>query len=354
MLAVDESDRPLPIETFVACRVVIEAHRVQPGGIVAIPGIEAICAGTSSAGSCQVRPGRAEIFAPPASLPPEPQPEPQLAVLLSAAIGAPTVEQLVIFNWAGGETPPLRGLADPRPLSVWPAMRTRAAGDFADMLRRHPNTARARLERYVLVNYPTVDAARRAIDALRNDPMVEFVDTGPLQAGRSVVPRGRQASPPLAAKSNPFQYQIPELGLERAWSWSGGWALVGVADFGLDVLHPSLRAFGASGQYLGGNFLPVYSADIGLTIFCPSPSGLCINGDFNVDELEALPAPANVACETFPFDAPQCAGLGLQPGERCMVPADAGHGTHVAGLIGASHHPSLPGAPRGACPHCGT
>lgn len=354
VLAVDESDRPLPADSFLACRVVIEARRVQPGGVVAVPGIDAICAGTSGAGSCQVRPGRVEILAPPVSRPPEPQPEPQLAVLLSAATGAPSVEQLVTFDWAGGEAPPLRGLTDPRPSSVWPAMRARAAGDFANMLRRHPNTARARLERYVLVNYPTVDAARRAVDALANDPMVEFVDTGPLRARRSVVPRGRQATTPLAVKGNSFQYQIPEMGLERAWSWSGGWALVGVADFGLEVIHPSLRAFSASGQYLGGNFLPVYSADLGLTDFCPPPaSGICIVADLNVDELQALPAPANVPCETFPAEAPQCAGLGLQPGQRCMVPADAGHGTHVAGLIGASHHPALSGAPRGACPHCG-
>jgi hypothetical protein len=147
VLAIDESDRPLPVDPFLACRVVIEARRPQPGGTVQLRGTDAICASANSAGPCVVHPGRIMITGSMPSPTPEPRPEPQIAVLLSASAEAPTVDMLIAFDWSGNEPPPVRGLTEPRPVSVWPAMRPRAAGDFARMLRRHPDTARGWLER---------------------------------------------------------------------------------------------------------------------------------------------------------------------------------------------------------------
>ncbi len=349
VLAIDESDRPLPVEPFLACRIVIEARRSQPGGTVELRGTDAICASANSAGPCVVHPGRIVIRGSMPSPTPEPRQEPQLAVLLSASAEAPTVDMLIAFDWSGDEPPPLRGLTEPRPVSVWPAMRPRAAGDFARMLRRHPDTARGRLERYVLVNYASVEQASRAVAGLRADPFVEFVDDSLLRkvdARRTTSGLGPLWESP---KSSVGQYHITAMGLDRAWAWAGGWSLIGILDTGLDRSHPALRAFTPAGQYTGGNFLPVYSGDLGRTDYGPcGPNNVCTVFDPNPDERKPEPTPLVWQCPTYPHHAPECAGLNLAPNRTCVVSNFVGHGTHVAGLIGASG-----GGLSGACPHCG-
>lgn len=349
VLAIDESDRPLPVEAFVTCRILIEANRPQPGGVVELRGVDAICADASSSGSCEVRSGEIVIRATWPSPGPEPRPEPQLAVLLSSAPDAPTVEMLLAFDWSGDEPPPLRGLTEPRPVSVWPAMRPRAAGDFAQMLRRHPNTARGRLERYVLVNYTSVDQANRAVAGLRVDPFVEFVDDSPLR--RLDARRTASGLGPVwaSAKNSVGQYHITAMGIDRAWAWAGGWSLIGILDTGLDREHPALRSFTPTGQYTGGNFLPVYSGDLGRTDDGPcGPSNVCVVFDQNPDERKPEPTPPGWQCPTYSHNSPECVSLNLAPGQTCVVSDFAGHGTHVAGLVGASG-----GGLSGACSHCG-
>jgi serine protease len=61
-----------------------------------------------------------------------------------------------------------------------------------------------------------------------------------------------------------------------AWQWTGGHSLIGVIDSGLATEHPDLMSFDEQGEFVGGNFLPVYSLDIGRW-----PDAL----DYNVDEL---------------------------------------------------------------------
>lgn len=352
VLVIDESDRPLSTQPFVACRMVIQANSPQPGGAVEITGTDAFCASSSSSGSCTVQPGQVEIRAPLPSPRPEPRPEPQLAVLLSSSPEGPTVDMLIAFDWSGDNPPPLRGLTEPRPVSVWPAMRPRAAGDFAQMLLRNPDTARSRLERYVLVNYASVDDARRGVDQLRSDPFVEFVDVSFLTRAPLVAEASSRVSALASAKSGTGQAHISQMGLDRAWAWAGGWSLVGILDTGLETAHPALRSFVASPtgqQYTGGNYLPVYSGDLGQTDYGPcDPSNVCTVFDPNPDEREPEPTPPGWQCPIYQHNSPQCLSLGLQPGQTCVVPDLVGHGTHVAGLIGASG-----GGLMGACKHCG-
>jgi subtilisin family serine protease len=348
VLAIDESDRPLPVDPFLACRVVIEARRPQPGGTVQLRGTDAICASANSAGPCMVHPGRIMITGSMPSPTPEPRPEPQIAVLLSASAEAPTVDMLIAFDWSGNEPPPVRGLTEPRPVSVWPAMRPRAAGDFARMLRRHPNTARGRLERYVLVNYASVEQVSRAVAGLRADPFVEFVDDSffrKVDARNTTSGLARLWESP---KSSVGPYHISAMGLDRAWAWAGGWSLIGILDTGLDRTHPALRSFTPTGQYTGGNFLPVYSGDLGRTDYGSCPNNVCVVFDPNPDERKPEPTPAGWQCPTYPHDAPECAGLNLGPNQTCVVSDFVGHGTHVAGLVAASGVELS-----GACPHCG-
>ena len=98
--------------------------------------------------------------------------------------------------------------------------------------------------------------------------------------------------------------------------------LVGIVDSGVFTNHPSLRAFDSTGQYVGE------------ISFRPHPRTYLpdVTSDYNVDEAEPANYPPNSDCYN-----------GGQP----LYPVNAGHGTHVAGLISANS--SIPGGVKGTC-----
>jgi serine protease len=114
----------------------------------------------------------------------------------------------------------------------------------------------------------------------------------------------------------PMQWGLPSLHLPDAWERTLGHGYVGVVDTGIDTTHPDLRAFDGAGNYLGGNFRQQLSRDYGYD-------------DDNVDEGE-----------------PQVESGQLRQVDR------AGHGTHVAGIVGATTNQPLGGELGGGHPGC--
>jgi hypothetical protein len=252
----------------------------------------------------------------PAAEPPDSEAR-LLHVLLSGDPQAPTPEQVVEAVEEGRESPlqGLRAVAPERAGYAWPG---RAQGDAARWLRENPDTTRAILERYIVLTYAHEVDLERVIDTLRSDPWI---------AAAYVPAEGRLSSAELTGFGVPFdpfgttgtQYGRAALNIDAAWALASGYALVGVPDTGLKENHAALRQFAANGDYLGGNFIPESSTDIGIV---QSYSGWRPNvvPDYVVDEMEPEPMPKG------PCD-PDEDGYGVYP--------NGGHGTHVSGLLAA-------------------
>jgi len=247
-------------------------------------------------------------------------------VLVTTDIAAPTATQIVNYDFSSVGPPPLQGLAVEKPQQAYYLLPRRAAGDFLAYVNANPQSARAKLERYVVIRYPLNADIAVAISSLRADPYV-LAAAEPLDMNFSA-----QAVPILAPRKSPntlsdgSQYGRADLNIDAAWALSGGYVLVGDIDSGLATTHPSLRQFSTTGEYLGGNFIPEASVDIGKWPDLP---------DTNVDEAEPFSA-------LGPCD-PDLDGW--------ATATFAGHGTHVSGLI-AANGTAGPGM-SGTCEHCG-
>lgn len=128
-----------------------------------------------------------------------------------------------------------------------------------------------------------------------------------------------------------YNYGWGDLNLAKAWNYAGGHALVGLVDTGLSTNHPELRSFTPAGAFTRGNFLPAYSLDIGEW---PIPNSIVANVDERRPGLVQSPHPF---CPTD---------------QNGFAPIDfVGHGTHVAGLVGANAYDGT--TVEGVCKSCG-
>ena len=275
------------------------------------------------------------LLPPGADAQTDPEPDRYVQVLLSTETGAPTAEELVnyfAFSPVAGPTP-LEAFNAVAPVAAGYLLPLRATGDFLAYLQANPATARATLERYLLIAYAPESNIETALSSLRADPYVSAAHLS-LESSFSSVSLvdfgienpGAGLPQPLGA---PTQYGWDALNIAAAWQLAGGYALIGSADTGWAVGHPALRQFSATGQYLGGNVNPG-SLDFG---------GWPTSYDADVNEVTPMPLGPNSFCnpDHIPNYAPD--------------PVNAGHGTHVAGLQAANAASGL--GVKGTCKNCG-
>ena len=255
-----------------------------------------------------------------------------LHVLLAAGQDAPTPQEIVEgYDFSSGGPPPLSAFVAHPPEDAEYLLPVRASGAFKAYLAAHSDSARARLERYIVVRYPSGANLTAARNALLADDNVEFahsVAPAEFTVASSLTTRALQSILPAQAASD---WRTP-LHVDEAWATAGGWSLVGTVDSGIATLHSALRAF-HEGKYAGGNYLSALSYDIGRTGIgqCETVAD-CI--ERNPDEAQPVPVAVGGNCDA--------------DGDGMAAPSSAGHGTHVAGLIAARG-----GEVQGVCEHCG-
>jgi len=255
-------------------------------------------------------------------------------VVLSAAPGAPTPAMVVDgWNFSAGASPPLLGLNASQTAELGYLLPVRASGAFLSHLLANPDLPRAKLERTVIVYLVPGANVAATVSALRSDINVLSVSE---PFGQDFgVPRESSSAVP-ASTTGGTQSWVNAMQFPGAWALAGGWGMVGLLDNGIAINHPDLIAFNASNVLTGGNFLPAYAIDNGRYIGqnFPLQDGII---DFNVDERQPRPVSSGSPCDT---DA-----------DNFIVSQVAGHGTHTAGLVAASHANS--DGTVGACKNCG-
>ena len=237
--------------------------------------------------------------APPGESPGE---ERELIVLLAAGPGAPRPEEVVDHARRGEPLPAGLGIGNPREVRF--VLAERASGELLAEIEADPDSPRARLERYVVFRYPAqanLEAIREAL--LRNPHVLAVEENLPLDLA-STNPNDPMF--PSTGSTPPDQYQWGSftLNLPNAWDYTRGHAYVGIVDTGIDPTHPDLV----------GNFRQHLSWDFGYD-------------DNNVSE-----------------------GQAQQLNGQLTFPDRAGHGTHVAGIVGATANNGIGVA--GACWGC--
>jgi subtilisin family serine protease len=259
--------------------------------------------------------------APPGGFPPTLT----LQVLLSPSAGAPTPQQ-VVSGFKGGNAV-LQGMSGSnKPQSVDYLLQRRATGDFLTYLQANPNTARAKLERFVIATYATRTQLQSGLTALQSDPNVQGVTpTNEFEFSSAQLTSFTVEPSDSLAPIVGVQYGRDDLNVDAAWELAGGYALIADVDSGVSTSHPDLVAFSGTGQFVGGNFLPVYALDVGSTPYSA-----------DVDEAKIFSFKSGSPCNN-------AAGYA-----QTTV---AGHGTHVAGLIAANS--TTNDALAGTCKHCG-
>ena len=250
-----------------------------------------------------------------------------IELLLTTAPGAPTSEEVVAYYEHPNGPPPIEGLKAESPKWAEHLLSKRAEGDFLAHLQQHPESVRARLERYLVVVYPDDADLADALAALRADPYVASASEPVAMQPSSVDLSQFSVGSTMPAIGG--DYGRIALNIDAAWQVAGGYALVANIDTGLDIDGVAFRQF-SGGQFVGGNFVEVASYNVsGLGTAPQIPNGS------TVDERE----PRTIS-----------SALCSPNGPSSIAPINAGHGTHTAGLIAA--HGADDGV-QGTCKHCG-
>ena len=236
----------------------------------------------------------------------------ELIVLLDEGPVTPAPEEVVEAVMRRRPVP--GGLGVGKPAAARFVISARTGEAARAHLFENPDRPEALLQRYVVLTYPPAVDIDRVAFALEVNPNVLWVGKNSLAQLSGTEPNDPlfDDNPGGGSSRPPEQHQWGSysLHLHESWDYTKGHAYVGIVDRGIDADHPDLSAFDASGNFIGGNFRPHLSRDYGYD-------------DDNVDE-------------------------GQAQGEQTV--SRAGHGTHVAGIVGATPNNSQGVA--GACWNC--
>ncbi|MCF6299727.1 MAG: S8 family serine peptidase [Proteobacteria bacterium] len=259
-------------------------------------------------------------------------------IMLSDEQGAPTPEFIVNESLLSPPPPSftLQAFNVINATGVDYLIKERAIGNLRTIMDNSPDWARTQLQQYLSLTYTDGADINLIQTSLDNDPFVDFaymIDDDQLPTLSVAYPSPLQISRGKKSKNKTSSLiNVNSTDIQSAWELSEGMGYVGIADTGLQVNHPDLRAFDGNGNYVGGNLLDsYYSIDFAKT------EGF----DLDVDELKPVPAGTGSEFEDCDFtDGDDTNDL--------AVASFVGHGTHVSGLIGAKG-----GLAPGICKNCG-
>ena len=238
----------------------------------------------------------------------------ELIVLLPPSADPPTVVNLI----NNGSALPY-GLEAGGPVGARLAIPERPIGRSLQWILSNPASALAMLHRYIVVEYPPPTNTAAVMSTLQAGGQLQSVEPNiRFELSTAAVTPSDPFLGTLLGDPNFSQWALHLMGFPAAWEWATGHAQIGIVDQGVQIDHPELLDYlkiSPTGpwRWLGGNLRTQRSFSV-----VPPPgtgaAGKCLldetdNGDFW-----------------------------------------AGHGTHVAGLIGARTNNSAGVA--GSCWNC--
>lgn len=181
----------------------------------------------------------------------------ELIVLLASDDDAIT-RDLAPREWLRRAVP--ETLAD-GPIDARFLIQRRSEGAARERLVAEPGSPAGRLERYLVLRYPTVVETDAVARDLRAQPGVLFVRPNHQNAVSAVLPNDPLFGP--GPPPDQHQWGSHRLNLPDAWERTTGHGYVGVLDHGVDTGHPDLAMVFDAHQFIGGNFRPQLSHDYG-------------------------------------------------------------------------------------------
>src|SRR5690606_23799459 len=202
-------------------------------------------------------------------------------VLLSGDPNAPTADEVQAESLISPPPPsPILGsFITARPAKVETLVSNRVTGHFLDLINNNPDWSYSKLYRYLVLTYPDGVDEQFIKNTLLADQFIDNVFL--IEGDPSIVPlrtpSGNEINQKIKSnKKSQFSINshLTDLDIISAWELSEGSGYIGAVDVGIQVDHPSFRAFDDSGNYLGGNLLEAsYQYDNG-------------EGDYNIDSAE--------------------------------------------------------------------
>ena len=245
----------------------------------------------------------------------------ELIVLLPPSSDPPTVVSLI----NNGSTLPY-GLSAGNPTGARLVLPDRPIGRTLQWIGAHPTSSLAILHRYIVVEYPVPTDTSAVMATLQAGGQLQSVEPNvTLELAAATATAAVTPNDPyfgvLLGDPEFSQWALHLMGFPAAWSWAKGHAQVGIVDVGVEPNHPELRAY-----------------------FEPDPEnepGVLIWDGGNFREHRSF----NIARSNSTMPNSECDADEVEPGDSY-----AGHGSHVAGLIGA--HANNGTGVAGACWNC--